>query len=476
MGLSAKQKTWAVRISVGIVLAGLLAAVLALTLMPSSSSGGIDPTLEPSEKEQEEGMQPRGRERKTIAFATVANLFGDAERLEHYLGHLDRQKPVAMSIDYEYDDSEIRVANLCETNILQCLESEAHQVAVCVPSRPIHNAVSVLMHFGDFPHVDLADDHDDASLHVFNEISLSNLGACGVIACACPTHDTWYMESFLKPGVHFVDVAEHTDAVAWIRTHPDKASQISANATEFARMFSDTGYEQIMRGRLLAEYQKRARFVSGWRADLTDDARLSRYSSRHFPDGDDVVTIDNAPTCVLEAWREVPQLLTKTMPRKLVEFMSVKMHAPRDAMTFQDRADNLSWYGPVTEKSKRLVRRYQSRYELGFDEPIIAATRYLLSLDDNDTLRFQKLASNAVVLMVPPKYDTWFCELALKPMVHYVPICEDMSDVRDQVDWCRSHEDECEQIRTQAHEFIQTFADDETEKRIRVRLIQTVTV
>ncbi len=476
MGLSAKQKTWAVRISVGVVLAGLLAAVLALTLMPSSSSGGVDPTVEPSQSSSttEQGE----RERRTKAFTAVANLFGDAERLEHYLGHLDRRKAVALSIDYEYDDSDIRVADLCETTVLQCVTSnDPCQVGVCVPSRPIGDAVSVLMHPGEFEKVELAEEHAAASLHVFDTITPSTLGACGVVACQRPTTETWYMESFLMPGVHFVDVSEHADAKSWIRTHPDKASQISANATAFARMFNDTGYEHIMRGRLLAEYHKRVRFVSGWRAAMTDDSRLAFYAScveQNNRDSTDTVTIDNVSAHVVEAWRELPHLLTCAIPRSTVDFMSGSLHAPRDSMTFKERADTLSWYGPVTERSKRLVRRYQSRYELGFDEPILAATRYLLSLDDNDPLRFQKLASNAVVLMVPPSRGTWFCDLALKPMVHYVPICEDMSDVRDQVDWCRAHADECEQMRSQAHEFIATFLDNETEKMLRVRLLQRV--
>ncbi len=67
-----------------------------------------------------------------------------------------------------------------------------------------------------------------------------------------------------------------------------------------------------------------------------------------------------------------------------------------------------------------------------------------------------ELKSGSVLLLQDSPWRMWFRKF-LQPYVHYVPVKEDLSDVLDQIRWCRAHDDECRAIAQNAREFYDTY-------------------
>jgi hypothetical protein len=94
--------------------------------------------------------------------------------------------------------------------------------------------------------------------------------------------------------------------------------------------------------------------------------------------------------------------------------------------------------------------------------------KYVISIpgNDKDSGLNWKLSSNSVVLMAPPKIESWLMEGLLQPWVHYVPLADDYSDLDKIVDWCRNNDEKCQEIVRNANNFMKQFEDIEVEKKI----------
>jgi hypothetical protein len=94
--------------------------------------------------------------------------------------------------------------------------------------------------------------------------------------------------------------------------------------------------------------------------------------------------------------------------------------------------------------------------------------KYIISVpgNDKDSGLNWKLASNSVVLMSPPKIESWLMEGLLKPYVHYVPLADDYSDLDKIVEWCRDNDDKCQEIAINASNFMEQFENREVERKI----------
>lgn len=94
--------------------------------------------------------------------------------------------------------------------------------------------------------------------------------------------------------------------------------------------------------------------------------------------------------------------------------------------------------------------------------------KYIISIpgNDKDSGLNWKLASNSIVLMAPPKIESWLMEGLLKPWFHYVPLADDYSDLDKIVDWCRNNDKKCQEIVKNANNFMEQFRDIEIEIKI----------
>ena len=56
------------------------------------------------------------------------------------------------------------------------------------------------------------------------------------------------------------------------------------------------------------------------------------------------------------------------------------------------------------------------------------------------------------ILLADSKYRLWFRSL-MKPMVEYVPIKADLSDLIEKIKWCRTNDKTCKKIAKNARKF-----------------------
>jgi hypothetical protein len=70
------------------------------------------------------------------------------------------------------------------------------------------------------------------------------------------------------------------------------------------------------------------------------------------------------------------------------------------------------------------------------------------------------LGTGSVTLMVESPYVLWFSHL-LVPYTHYVPIEDDLSNLYDQILWCKQHDKKCKQIAQNALQFYNKYLQKE---------------
>ena len=73
--------------------------------------------------------------------------------------------------------------------------------------------------------------------------------------------------------------------------------------------------------------------------------------------------------------------------------------------------------------------------------------KYIIHIDGHVSafrLSYQ-LSLNSVILLVKSKWNVWFSSM-LVPYVHYIPVKEDLSDLIEQIKWCRNNDAKCENI------------------------------
>lgn len=98
---------------------------------------------------------------------------------------------------------------------------------------------------------------------------------------------------------------------------------------------------------------------------------------------------------------------------------------------------------------------------------------FIISVEGNDVATNLKwlLASNSTPIMPKPRYETWLLESQLKPMVHYVPVKPDFSDLDKVLAWCRSNVDKCRKIAVAGQRYIAQFFADQAAERLLARRV-----
>ena len=173
---------------------------------------------------------------------------------------------------------------------------------------------------------------------------------------------------------------------------------------------------------------------------------------------------------------------------------------------FQKKKDTLIWRGVTTgaknndlensQNPKRfwLVKKYFSEdwCDIGFNKIVQNNTDYskylkgslsmqeqlkskfIISMEGNDVasgLKWQ-LYSNSVVLMPKPTVVSWAMEDTLKPYVHYIPLKDDLSDLREVFEWAKNNPEQCELIAKNATRYIESFLDEENEVKVEREVLK----
>jgi len=116
------------------------------------------------------------------------------------------------------------------------------------------------------------------------------------------------------------------------------------------------------------------------------------------------------------------------------------------------------WGGPADEPIPHewKTRREMLRYKM------------LVMVEGNDVASGLKwaLLSSSAVLMPPPTVVSWAMEDLLEPWVHYVPLCQNTSDLPQKAAWCLENGARCAAIGEAGRCFAQQFLDGDRESRI----------
>ena len=83
-----------------------------------------------------------------------------------------------------------------------------------------------------------------------------------------------------------------------------------------------------------------------------------------------------------------------------------------------------------------------------------AEYKYLVNVDGHvSAFRLSlEMCMGCCILLADSKYKLWFRDM-LEPMVHYVPVKGDLSDLIDQIKWCRANDKKCKKIASNAKKF-----------------------
>ena len=88
--------------------------------------------------------------------------------------------------------------------------------------------------------------------------------------------------------------------------------------------------------------------------------------------------------------------------------------------------------------------------------------KYIIHIDGHSAaFRLSlEMAMGSVILKVDSEYKLWFSHL-LKPYYNYIPVKSDLSDIYEKIEWCKSHDSECEKIAKNALELYKTTLSKE---------------
>ena len=96
--------------------------------------------------------------------------------------------------------------------------------------------------------------------------------------------------------------------------------------------------------------------------------------------------------------------------------------------------------------------------------------RYIACFEGNDVASNLKwvMSSNSLAVMSRPTCESWFMEGHLIPNYHYILVKDDLSDLKERLDYYTAHPDEAEEIVRHAHEYVSQFLDGRREELISV--------
>jgi hypothetical protein len=99
--------------------------------------------------------------------------------------------------------------------------------------------------------------------------------------------------------------------------------------------------------------------------------------------------------------------------------------------------------------------------------------KFILALEGIDVASNLKwiMSSNSIAVMPKPTYETWFMEGRLIANHHYIEIKDDYSDLEEKLKYYIEHEEEAQQIITNANHYVSQFKDKKREDLISLAVI-----
>lgn len=89
--------------------------------------------------------------------------------------------------------------------------------------------------------------------------------------------------------------------------------------------------------------------------------------------------------------------------------------------------------------------------------------KYIINIDGHvAAFRLStELNMNSVILLVDSEWKIWYRHL-LKPYIHYVPVKKDLSNIYEQIKWCKQNDKKCKEIALNAKKFYDTYLNEKS--------------
>lgn len=149
-------------------------------------------------------------------------------------------------------------------------------------------------------------------------------------------------------------------------------------------------------------------------------------------------------------------------------------HRVLDCLFAYPHADVRFTPGGWEHNDKALPQEYFTNERVGLEAHI--KNKYILIVDGNCIASAHQwvFGSGSVPIMIThPGNEYWFKKY-LKPMVNYVPIKYDLSDLKENIDWLVSHDEEAKQIADNAMQLSQTMFTPEFQRKYIDDAITTI--
>ena len=210
-------------------------------------------------------------------------------------------------------------------------------------------------------------------------------------------------------------------------------------------------------------------------ADITiptwdDWARVQSKDGIYFPktcrEYDDSFTTkweDKIPTAVFRGGTTGCGVTIDTNPRLKAAYISSLGKIDSDGIPFLNAGiSNWNLRPRKTRDSEYLQTIEVDKLPFGLSDRLSpeeqSKYKYILHLEGHvEAFRMSlELSMGSVILLVDSRWKLWYSSM-LVPYKHYVPVKADMSDLLDQIKWCKTHDSECKEIVKNALEFYNKY-------------------
>ena len=172
---------------------------------------------------------------------------------------------------------------------------------------------------------------------------------------------------------------------------------------------------------------------------------------------------EKIPTAVFRGTTTGCGVTVQTNPRLKVSFMSKNQTIDASGIPYLD-AGITKWNTRPRKLEGTKDLQIIDVDSVGFDKVEFlnyeqqSKYKYIIHIEGHvEAFRLSsELAMRMVILKVDSQWKVWFSDLLI-PGVHYVPVKSDLSNLIQQIQWCRGHDKECEQIALNAREFYEKY-------------------
>lgn len=201
-----------------------------------------------------------------------------------------------------------------------------------------------------------------------------------------------------------------------------------------------------------------------------DWARIQSYENKWFPrtcrdynENFDIPWSDKKPTAVFRGGTTGCGVTVNTNPRLKVAYISATTAPDENGVPYLD-AGVTNWnLRPRKLQNEKYLNTIEiDNLPFGLLQRLTpkeqSAYKYIINIDGHVTAyRLSiELSMGSVILLVDSPWKIWYSDL-LVPYVHYVPVKADLSNLVEQIKWCRENDSKCEQIAKNAVNFFNLY-------------------